>query len=94
MALRSITDWFQNQLLGSILSTLGEHTRQIRSLEESMGALDDTIQSFRADVDAETTRISALLSPVIARLRALGTGGAEDPIPAPGDGDGGPVPSV
>lgn len=63
-----ITDWLQNQLLGSIQETLSEHTTQIRTLEGHMSALSDALRDFRARADAESTRIAGVLADLKARL--------------------------
>jgi len=100
-----ITDWLQNQLLGDILRTLGDHETRIRAQEAGMSALTDYVRDFRTQADAETTRVAGVLadlqnrldtddaadveavraelSPVIDGLKAMGTGGQADPLPAP-----------
>lgn len=65
---QAITDWFQNRLLGSILTDIKHLKRAHRSLEARMSALGDYVRQFRSDVDAETTRISGLLADLKSRL--------------------------
>lgn len=73
------------QVLGVVLDTLDRHedtlTRQgriIRKLEARMGAVSDAIESFRAQVDAETSRIGEQLAQMQARLDSGDAGAAAE----------------
>jgi hypothetical protein len=74
---RAAVDWLQNQLLRSITDTLDrhdatlrEHTTRLRTMEVRMGAVTDALRSFRAQVDAESTRIGERIAALTARLDA------------------------
>ena len=67
-AAQIVTDWLQNRLLGAILTDIEGLKQAHRSLEVRMSQLGDVVRQFRAEVDAETTRISSLLAELKSRL--------------------------
>lgn len=67
-ATKVITDWLQNRLLGAILTDIGDLKRAHRSLEARVSALGDYVRDFRAQADAQTTRIGNELADLKNRL--------------------------
>jgi hypothetical protein len=103
-------DWLQNRVLQGITTRLDEHDktlagirRRLNRTERTMSALTDWANTFRAQVNEQTNRISgqladlqarldagdagavtevnSALSPIIADLQNMGTGGHVDPLP-------------
>lgn len=69
-AAQVITDWLQNTMLRSVLDTQRGQEIRIRRLEARMPALENALRQFRADVDAETSRIGEQLAAMQSRLEA------------------------
>lgn len=69
-AAQVITDWLQNTMLRSVLDAQRGLEIRIRRLEARMPALENALRQFRADVDAETSRIGEQLAAMQSRLEA------------------------
>lgn len=69
-----ISNWVQDRLrarvLGAVLEILAGHNQRITTVEERMGAVSDTLRAFRAQVDAESSRIGERIASLTARLDA------------------------
>ena len=63
--------WLRERLLGTALKMLMDHEIRIQRWEAHMGAVADALAAYRAQVDAETTRIGEQLASQQARIGEL-----------------------
>jgi hypothetical protein len=63
-----LRNWLHDRILGAVLTTLTDHANRITTLEAHVGELSDKLKEFRAQADAETTRIGEVLADLQRRL--------------------------